>query len=46
MIDAALVCATAALDVAATTRSPDAIIDASIGNNFVVLIFCYLSIDK
>ena len=39
MTDAALVCATAALDVVARTRSPDAIIDATIGNNFVVLMF-------
>ena len=37
MTDAALVCATAALDVVASTKSPAAITDATIGNNFVVL---------
>ena len=33
--------AKAPFDVVARTRSPDAIIDATIDNNFVVLIFCY-----
>jgi hypothetical protein len=41
MIDAALFCATAAFDVVARTSSPAAIVVASSGSNFAVLIFCY-----
>ena len=41
------VCAKAPFDVvAARTRNPAAIIAATMLNNFVVLIFCYLSMYK
>ena len=53
MTDAALVpalllfaIAKAPFDVVARTRSPDAIIDATIGSSLVVLILCYSSIYK
>ena len=41
------VCANAAFDVVvASTSSPAAMVAASIGSSFVVLMFCYLSIYK